>query len=124
MQGNIDILMISERKLFENSPPGQFLLDGHSVSFRLDRNGDGGGILLYKLQKASKTPFNWFNDSQIKINPDKCHCICRYSIKPSIMIENEQISDGSCEILPGVFFDSKLIFQSHIGNICKKHRKN
>ena len=30
------------------------------------------------------------------------------------MIENEQIR------LLGVFFDSKLTFQSHIGNICKK----
>ena len=40
------------------------------------------------------------------------------------MTENEQISNGSCEKLPGVFFDSKLTFQSHIDNICKKYRKN
>ena len=36
------------------------------------------------------------------------------------MIENEQIRNSSCEKLLGVFFDSKLTFQSHIDNICKK----
>ena len=45
--GSIDILMISETKLDESFPPGQFLLDGYSVPFRFDRNGYGGGILLY-----------------------------------------------------------------------------
>ena len=35
------------------------------------------------------------------------------------MVENEQISNGSCQRLLGVFFDSKLTFQSHIDNICK-----
>ena len=42
------------------------------------------------------------------------------SVKRRIMIENEQISNSSCEKLLGVFFVSKLTFQSHIDNICKK----
>ena len=46
--------MISETKLFENSPLCQFLLDGYSVPFRFDRNGDGGGILLYRFKKLQK----------------------------------------------------------------------
>ena len=47
VKGNIDVLMISETKLDESFPPSQFFLDGYSVPFRLDRNGNGGGILLY-----------------------------------------------------------------------------
>ena len=47
VKGNIDILMISEKKLDEIFPPSQFFLDGYSVLFRYDRNGNGGGILLY-----------------------------------------------------------------------------
>ena len=47
VKGNIDILMISETKLDENFPPSQLFLDGYSVLFRFDRNGNGGGILLY-----------------------------------------------------------------------------
>ena len=39
--------MISETKLDESFPPSQFLLDGYSVPFHYDRNGNGGGILLY-----------------------------------------------------------------------------
>ena len=46
-KGNIDILIISETKLDESFPRGQFLLGGYSVPFRFDRNGNGGGILLY-----------------------------------------------------------------------------
>ena len=46
-KGNIDILMISETKLDENFRVGQFLIDGCSVPFRFDRNGNGGSILLY-----------------------------------------------------------------------------
>ena len=45
VRGNIDILMISETKLDESFFPGQFLFDGYSVSFRSDRDGNGGGIL-------------------------------------------------------------------------------
>ena len=47
VKGNIDILMISETKLDESFPPSQFFLDGYSVPFRFDRNGNDGGILLY-----------------------------------------------------------------------------
>ena len=47
VKGNTDILMISETKLDESFPPSQFFLDGYSVRFLFDRNGNGSGILLY-----------------------------------------------------------------------------
>ena len=47
IQNNIDILMISETKKDTSFTVGQFLLNGYSTPFRLDRNADGGGILLY-----------------------------------------------------------------------------
>ena len=56
----------------------------------------------------------------MKAKTDKCYFICSSSVKTSIMIENEQIRNSSCEKLLGVFFDSELAFQSHIDNICKK----
>ena len=82
--------------------------------------GDALNDVILKLQNASKTLFEWFNDNQMKANSDKCHFICSSSVKTSIMIENKQLRDSSCEKLLGVFFDSKLTFQSHIDNICKK----
>ena len=56
----------------------------------------------------------------MKANPDKCRFICSSGVETSIMIENEQIRNNSCEKILGVFFDSKLVFQPHTDNICKK----
>ena len=41
------ILVISDTKLDENFPVGQFFIDGYNVLFCFDKNGNGGGILLY-----------------------------------------------------------------------------
>ena len=82
--------------------------------------GDDLSDVILKLQNASKTLLEWFSDNQMKVNPDKCHFICSSGVKTSIMIENEETRNSSCEKLLGVFFDSKLTFQSHIDNICKK----
>ena len=44
---NLDILLISETKLDDSFPSAQFLHDGFSKPYRLDRCSNGGGILLY-----------------------------------------------------------------------------
>ena len=80
--------------------------------------GDDLNYVILKLHNA--TQFKWFNDNQMKANPDKCNFICSSSVKTSIMIENEEIRKSSCEKNLGVFFNSKLTFQSHIDNICQK----
>ena len=43
----MDILMISETKVDDSFPDGQFFLDGFGTLFRLDRNRNGGGITLF-----------------------------------------------------------------------------
>ena len=72
IQDNIDILMISETKIDASFPVGQFLLNGYSTPFRLDRNANGGGILLYiredipsKLLLVEENPIEGFF---VKIN--------------------------------------------------------
>ena len=47
VRGNIDILMISETKIDDSFPATQFYIDGYSPPYRLDRNCDGGGIMIY-----------------------------------------------------------------------------
>ena len=47
IKGKIDILMISETKTDESFPHGNFLIDGFSSPYRLDRDSKGGGIMLY-----------------------------------------------------------------------------
>lgn len=47
IQGNLDILIITETKLDSSFPAGQFLMDGFSQPYRKDRDRHGGGILIY-----------------------------------------------------------------------------
>ena len=47
IKGNLDIALISETKIDESFPINQFLLEGYSTPYRLDRNCHGGGLLLY-----------------------------------------------------------------------------
>ena len=52
MKGFVDIF-ISKTKLDESFPEGQFFIDGYHTPFRYDRNGNGGGILLYAREGRS-----------------------------------------------------------------------
>ena len=47
IKGKIDILMILETKIDESFPQGNFLIDGFSSPYRLDRDCKGGEIMLY-----------------------------------------------------------------------------
>ena len=73
--------------------------------------------LIVKLQNTSKTLFQWFGDNQMKSNPDNCNFICSTSKKVSLIVENKEINNKR---LLGVKIDSKLSFNTHIDNICKK----
>ena len=46
-EDNIDILVISETKIDKSFPENQFSIDGYNLPYRLDRNQDGGGLLVY-----------------------------------------------------------------------------
>ena len=64
--------MISETKIDASFPKGEFLLNGYSTLFRLDRNAYGGGILLYVRQdipsKILLVEDNLIEDFFVKIN--------------------------------------------------------
>ena len=47
IQGNIDILIVTESKLDSSFPDCQFKIDGFSKPFRKDRNRNGGGVIIF-----------------------------------------------------------------------------
>ena len=47
LSNSIDVLLIFETKIDNTFPVSQFCLPGYSVPFRLDRVGNGGGIMPY-----------------------------------------------------------------------------
>ena len=51
IKGNVDVLMISETKIDDSFPVGQFLIEGFCTPYRLDRNSKGGGSSRYKSNR-------------------------------------------------------------------------
>ena len=47
IKDNIDIIVITETKIDDSFPESQFSIDGFSVPYRLDRNSNGGGVLIF-----------------------------------------------------------------------------
>ena len=47
VKGNIDVLMVSKTKIDNSFPVGNFVIDGFSTPYRLDRDSNGGGTMLY-----------------------------------------------------------------------------
>ena len=50
--------MITETKLDDSFPASQFFIQGFCTPFRLDRNKNGGGILLYIRSNITSTQLN------------------------------------------------------------------
>ena len=47
---NIDILVLVETKLYDTFPESQFFINGFSKPYRIDRNRNGGGVMIYVRQ--------------------------------------------------------------------------
>ena len=47
LKTKIDILVITESYLGDTFPENQFLIDGFSSPYRLDRDSNGGGVIIF-----------------------------------------------------------------------------
>ena len=54
VNGNIDVIMMSKTKIDDSFPLENFLIDGFSKPYRLDRDSLGGSILLYVREDIPK----------------------------------------------------------------------
>ena len=64
----------------------------------------------------------WFHENHMTLNPGKRHymVIGGRDLSHEIMLSNSKIISSNEEKLLGIFLDIKLIFQSHIGSLCRK----
>ena len=60
IQGKIDILIITETKLDDSFPTEQFTISGYSKPYRLDRNRNGGGVIIYIREDIPSKQINNF----------------------------------------------------------------
>ena len=58
IKGNIEVLVVSEKKIYDSFPIGNFLIDGFSTPYRLDQNSDGGGLMLFVREDISPNLVN------------------------------------------------------------------
>ena len=87
---NVDILLICETKLDLSFPRAQFHIHGFGEPYRFDRNGKGGGILLYirddipsKLIESKMTIEGLF--VEINLRKKKWLLCCSYNPKKSLI---------------------------------------
>ena len=87
MQNKVDILLISETKLDPSFQIAQFCIDGYTPPYRLDRNGNGGGIILYVREDIPSkvlTKMEHMDDTEcflveINIRKRKWRIVCSYN---------------------------------------------
>ena len=57
VKGNIAVLMVSKTKIDDSFQVGNFVIDGFSIPYRLDRDSNGGGIMLYVTEDIPSNLF-------------------------------------------------------------------
>jgi len=77
-------------------------------------------IVLEKLTKASLDLFEWFDNNQMKANPEKCNFITNSNNTMTLDIKNQIIPSSNSVKLLGIHIDNKLTFNGHISLMCKK----
>ena len=96
IKDEIDIFLISKTILDSSSPSGQFVIKGYSTPFRLDRNQNEGGLLLYvrkdipckilKEYTPEKPIENFF--VEINVRSRKWLLSCSYNPKTNLIADN------------------------------------
>ena len=97
VKGKIAVLMISETKIDENFPKGNFSREGFSTPYRLDRDSKGGGIMLSVRadipsnllafeDKPIESPFNELNLQNTKILINCSYCPHKCEIKKHLTV--------------------------------------
>ena len=88
---NIDVLLISGTKLDASFPSSEFLLDGFTPPYRLDRTQHGGGIILlirehipFKLLNAD-TSSSGIENLLAEINLRSKKCFISISYNPHLI---------------------------------------
>ena len=67
---NLDILMVAETKIGDSFPKEQFHFEGYADPLRLDRNCEGGGLLVYVKSDITTRQLKYF---KFEIDME---CIC------------------------------------------------
>ena len=74
-------------------------------------------FVINNLEQSSSILFEWLNNNYIKVNTDKSYLLVSGSVRATAEIDNNYIESEKEQMLT---IDSKLTFENHIDNICKR----
>ena len=77
-------------------------------------------LVIKKIEHFSEVLFKWFDFNYMKINCGKCQILFSGNDNVSANIDNHSIISENKNELLGIILDSKLSFEDHINNLCKK----
>ena len=77
-------------------------------------------LVIKEIEHFSKVLFKWFDFHYMKINSGKSHVLSSGNDNVSANIDNHTIISENKNELLGIILDSKLSFEDHINNLCKK----
>ena len=134
INGNVDILLISETKLDNSFPNGYFLIKGYSTSYRLDRDAQGVGIMLFTREDISSKRLA-IKDSPteefyVEINSSKKKWLlcCSYNPKKSNIRAHLECFNKSLALylLKCEYFVSSIFkrHRAHFPDQARKNKKN
>ena len=85
IKGKTDVLLVPNSKIVDIFLNGDFLIDRFTTPYRLDRNSNGGGIMLFvkedilsNLVEAEAKPIEGFY-IELKLRNDKWLLNCSYN---------------------------------------------
>ena len=79
--------------------------------------------MIHILEKLEKGMFDWFLENFLKANADKCHLIGSSKVPVDIQISNIKVTNECKVKLLGIHIDSRLNFDYHVSQLCKKTSK-
>ena len=82
--------------------------------------GENIEFVVNNLEQSSSILFKWLNDNYMKVNTDKSHLLVSGNVRATAKIDNNYIESEKEQMLLGITIDSKLTFENHINNICKR----
>ena len=88
--------------------------------------GKGLNQIRRNLEMDFMILHEWFHENHMTLNPGKSRymVIGSRDISHEIMLNNSKITSSNEEKLLGIFLESKLNFESHIGSLCRKTGQN
>ena len=76
--------------------------------------------ILEKLEKGIESMFDWFSETLLKANADKCHLMSSSKVPVDIQIYHIKVTGEYWVKFMSIYIDNRLNFDYQISQLCQK----